>query len=368
MLDDSQGSHNGSEMPAGADAAGLVFVSDCDPGISRRKRTKLFSYTRPNGGTVKDLATLARIQQLAIPPAWTEVWICSHPNGHVQATGRDARGRKQYRYHAEWSRVRDASKYDSLLSFVRSLPQLRKTIRAHMSTRGINQTRVLATVVHLLDATLIRVGNREYARSNKSFGLTTLQDQHVACVGSDVRFRFRGKTGKEWRLKVTDRRIARIIKTCQDLPGQHLFQYEGDDGLVRQVTSADVNAYLREIAGPAVSAKIFRTWNGTVIASAALRVLGRAATETEAKRNIRRAIEVVASRLGNTVSICRKCYVHPAVIEAYLDPERADFFAERSRTRKRAGLSEDETDVLTLLSTNARQNSKRRRRAAKKRV
>jgi DNA topoisomerase-1 len=232
----------------------------------------------------------------------------------------------------------------------------------------MNRTRVLATVVHLLDTTLIRVGNREYARANKSFGLTTLQDRHVACTGSEIRFKFRGKSGKEWRLKVTDRRIARIVKSCQDLPGQHLFQYEDDDGLVRQVTSADVNAYLREIAGPAVSAKMFRTWNGTVIANAALRVFSCAATESEAKRNIRRAIEIVASRLGNTVSICRKCYVHPAVLEAYLDPARAKSFAARGRARERAGLSEDEADVLALLSASARRVSKRRPRSAKKRV
>jgi DNA topoisomerase-1 len=364
MLDDSR-QPDGGDSVASAECAGLVFVSDCEPGISRRKRSKLFAYTWPNGTTVKDLATRARIQQLAIPPAWTDVWICSNAHGHIQASGRDARGRKQYRYHADWSRVRDESKFDNLLSFGRGLPRLRASIQTHMSKRGIDRTCVLATVAHLLDTTLIRVGNQEYARSNKSFGLTTLQDRHVDCNSSAVRFKFRGKSGKEWRLKVTDRRIARIVKACQDLPGQHLFQYEDADGVVRQVTSADVNAYLREIAGPTVTAKMFRTWAGTVLAGAALREIGPAGSQREAKHNIARAVEAVAVRLGNTASICRKCYIHPTVIEAYLEGNLVRGAAGQRRTKRAStSLSFEEQEIIRLLSLRSQPRSKPSRQRA----
>jgi DNA topoisomerase I len=244
-------SHAELESVANAKEAGLRFVADDQPGISRTRPKKLFRYTWPKGQTVKDRATIERIRTLAIPPAWTDVWICRHPNGHLQATGRDGRGRKQYRYHDDWHRVRDESKFGTLLAFGKNLPQLRADVRRHMAARGLGRERVLATVVHLLDTTLIRVGNREYARSNKSFGLTTLQDRHVSFAGAELKFRFRGKTGKEWRLQISDRRIARIVRSCQDLPGQHLFQYEDDHGAVRPITSADVNDYLREVAGPA---------------------------------------------------------------------------------------------------------------------
>ena len=241
------------------------------------------------------------------------------PNGHIQATGRDARGRKQYRYHADWSRVRDEAKYDRLLTFARALPRIRETVQDHMAERGLGRNKVLATVVYLLETTLIRVGNREYARHNKSYGLTTLQDRHVTFAGSTVRFRFRGKTGKEWLLKVSDRRVARIVRSCQDLPGQHLFQYENDEGDVCQVSSADVNDYLREIGGSEITAKDFRTWAGTVLAAVALSEFEHFESEAAAKRNIRSAIEMVASRLGNTTTICRKCYVHPEFINCYLE-------------------------------------------------
>ncbi len=340
-----------------AEDAGLRFVGDDEPGISRSRRRKLFRYTWPSGETVKDRNVTQRIQCLAIPPAWTHVWICRYANGHIQATGRDARGRKQYRYHPDWQRVRDDAKYDSLIAFGRNLPRLRATIREHMAERGLGRQRVLATIVHLLDTTLIRVGNREYAVANKSFGLTTLQDRHVSVDGSDIRFRFRGKTGKEWRLKVSDRRVARIVRSCQDLPGQHLFQYEDDEGVVRQVTSADVNDYLREIAGPTVSAKMFRTWAGTVLASVALREFGKVDSEAAAKRNIRNAIEAVATRLGNTATICRKCYVHPEVINAYLEGSLLKMFERKVKSELKQDLAElppEEAAVLAFLHARLR--------------
>lgn len=361
MLEDAK-QPTGDDSAASAECAGLLFVSDCEPGISRKKRGKLFTYTWPNGAAVKDLATRARIQKLAIPPAWTDVWICEKASGHIQATGRDARGRKQYRYHAEWSRVRDEVKFDSLLSFGQRLPRLRAAIDAHMSERGIGRTRVLATIAHLLDTTLIRVGNPEYARSNKSFGLTTLQNRHVDCNGSEVRFKFRGKTGKEWRLKVTDRRIARIVKSCQDLPGQHLFQYEDDDGVVRQVTSADVNSYLREVAGPDVSAKMFRTWAGTVLAAAALREIGSAETSTQVKANVKRAVEVVAVRLGNTATICRKCYIHPKVVDTYIEGELTRARSRRRMKTDTLSLSREEQEIIRLLSPRSSAAPRRPRR------
>lgn len=346
-----------------AEYAGLRFVSDAEPGIVRRGQGKAFRYLKANGDPVRDASVLARIRRLAIPPAWVDVWISPHANGHIQATGRDARGRKQYRYHDDWQRVRDEAKYDVLLAFGRNLPRLRKTLRAHMSERGLGRNKVLATVVQLLDDTLIRVGNREYARANRSFGLTTLQDRHVSCSPGAVRFRFRGKTGKEWRLKVTDRRIARIVKSCQDLPGQHLFQYEDESG-PRQVTSSDVNAYLREVAGSAVSAKMFRTWAGTVLAALALRELGAAASETARKRNLRIAIEAVATRLGNTATICRKCYVHPEVIAAYLDGSLVPALDRRLRG-SRGELGPGETAVLALLESRL-ENGKAPRRIGRR--
>ena len=272
---------------------------------------------------MKDERTLARIKSLVIPPAWTDVWICARADGHIQATGRDARGRKQYRYHPDWTRVRDEAKFERLIDFGKALPKVRRTISRHMSERGLGRRKVLATVAYLLDTTLVRVGNREYARTNKSYGLTTLQDRHVTFVGSELRFQFRGKTGKEWKLKLSDRRAARIVRSCQELPGQHLFQYEDDEGVVRQVSSADVNDYIRSIAGPEVTAKDFRTWAGTVLAAMALREFEPAEAEAAARRNIRRAIEKVAARLGNTPAICRKCYVHPEVLAAYLDGKLA---------------------------------------------
>lgn len=303
---------------AAATSAGLVYVSDTEPGIGRRRAGKGVSYRGLDGHPVRDGETLARIRSLAIPPAWTDVWISPDPNGHIQATGRDARGRKQYRYHPRFREVRDSTKYERMLEFAAALPSLRAQVNQDMGRRGMPREKVLATVVHLLETTMIRVGNADYARQNKSHGLTTLNDRHVKVEGSQVRFRFKGKSGKEWNLGLRDRRVARIVKASQDLPGQHLFQYLDEDGERRSVTSGDVNAYLREISGSDITAKDFRTWTGTVLAALALAEYESADSQATARRHVREAIERVAARLGNTPTICRKCYVHPQVIDSYL--------------------------------------------------
>lgn len=307
------------DAPAAAEQAGLVYVSDEEPGIRRRRSGKGFSFRNADGTAVKDKDTLARIKSLAIPPAYTDVWICEDPKGHIQATGRDDRGRKQYRYHPRWREVRDSTKYERMLDFGKALPAIRERISADMGKRGLPREKVLATVVHLLENTLIRVGNATYSKENKSFGLTTLQDRHVEIDGGKMRFQFKGKSGKTWNLQVKDRRIARIVKSCQDVPGQHLFQYLDDEGQRHGVTSQDVNDYLREISGQDFSAKDFRTWAGTVLAAIALTEFESFDTKAAAKRNLRDAIERVSSRLGNTPAICRKCYIHPQVLDCYLE-------------------------------------------------
>ncbi len=337
-----------------ADQAGLRYVSDEGPGISRRRVGLGFSYRLPKGGPVKDAATLRRIRSLAIPPAWTQVWICPHPDGHIQATGRDQKGRKQYRYHPRWREVRDAAKYDHMLEFARALPAIRARIDEDMQCPGLPREKVLATIVHLLDTTLIRVGNDDYAKQNKSYGLTTLRNRHVAVEGAALRFTFKGKSGKTWQLGIRDRRVARIVKACQELPGQELFQYRDADGSLREVTSADVNAYLREIAARDVTAKDFRTWAGTVLAALALREVGAFDKEAAAKRNIRAAIERVAARLGNTPTICRKCYVHPAILDSYLDGQlllEAEREAKATLQSEMDRLQPEEAAVLTLLAS-----------------
>ncbi|MEE2859933.1 MAG: DNA topoisomerase IB [Pseudomonadota bacterium] len=301
-----------------AESAGLVYVNDDMPGITRVRAGKGFSYRDAEGRTIRDKAERKRLAALAIPPAYTDVWICPDPNGHIQATGRDDRGRKQYRYHAAFREVRDGAKYERMFDFAKALPGLRARVRKDMSLRGLPADKVLATIVYLLENTMIRVGNADYARQNKSHGLTTLRDRHVTFDGNEVRFRFKGKGGKEWDLGLRDRRVARIVKAAQDIPGQHLFQYLDEDGEHHQITSTDVNAYLRRISGRRITAKDFRTWTGTVLAALALAEYERADSDAAAKRNVRDAIEAVAARLGNTPTICRKCYVHPQVIEAYL--------------------------------------------------
>jgi DNA topoisomerase I len=301
-----------------AKAAGLSYVSETGPGIRRRRAGHGFVYLNGHGA-IRDAATLGRIRGLVIPPAWSDVWICPVPGGHIQAVGRDARGRRQYRYHPRWRAVRDATKYTRMLAFARALPRIRARVVADLARRGLPREKVLATVVRLLETTLVRVGNEEYARANRSFGLTTLRDRHVDVDGAEVRLRFRGKGGKEHAVGLRDPRLARIVRTLQDLPGQELFQYVDDAGTRRAIDSGDVNAYLREISGDDFTAKDFRTWAGTVLCAVALARAGRAGSAREAKRKIVRAIAEVAARLGNTPAISRKSYVHPAVVDAYLE-------------------------------------------------
>src|SRR5712691_6534722 len=301
-----------------AEEAGLRYVSDAMPGFRRRRAGKGFTYLDPDGRRITDRTTLARIRSLAIPPAYTGVWISPYTNGHIQATGRDARGRKQYRYHSRWREVRDETKFGRMLAFSDSLPRIRKRIEQDLSRPGLPREKVLATVVQLLELTGIRVGNDEYARANQSFGLTTLRDDHVEVSGSTMRFEFRGKSGKVHRVSLSDRRLARIVVRCQSLPGEELFQYVDDEGAHQTIGSGDVNDYLREIAGDDFTAKDFRTWSGTLLALAALEALGPAASEREARSTIVAAIDRVAERLNNTRPICRKYYVHPVVFDAYL--------------------------------------------------
>jgi DNA topoisomerase-1 len=289
------------------------------------------------------------------------VWICAQPNGHIQATGRDAKGRKQYRYHPAFREVRESTKYEKMLEFARALPALRTKIDEHMGLRGLPREKVLATVVHLLETTLIRVGNEDYVRQNKSYGLTTLRDPHVKVEGPQLRFQFKGKSGKTWRLQVKDRRVARIVKACQDLPGQDLFQYLDENGDSQSVTSADVNAYLKEITGSDVTAKDFRTWAGTVLAALALKEFETFDNEAKAKKNIRAAIETVASRLGNTPTICRKCYVHPEVFTSYLEGQLLLEVRDEVESELRdnlSGLKPEEAAVLTLLAARLNRDAK----------
>ncbi|WGF86398.1 DNA topoisomerase IB [Marinivivus vitaminiproducens] len=294
-----------------------VYVMDTDPGIRRVRAGKGFSYRGPDGKRVADAKVIRRIKSLAVPPAYEDVWICLDPLGHIQATGRDARGRKQYRYHPRWLEIRDAVKYEGLVAFGRTLPRLRRRFAEDMGARGLVRDRVLATVASLLDRTLIRIGNPGYARDNKSFGLSTLRDRHVDVAGSEIRFRFTGKSGRDWDLRVTDRRIARIVRSCQELPGQHLFQYRDDDGERRAVTSDGINAYLRAVGGRECTAKQFRTWAGTVMTAMILAEEEAPTSKRQAARTINAAIDTVAATLGNTRAICRRCYVHPLVIERY---------------------------------------------------
>ena len=346
-------SHEIVDPQDAAESAGLVYVhDDRDPGITRRRSGKGWSFRRPDGSPVKDEATLDRIRKLAIPPAYHDVWICPDPNGHIQATGRDDKGRKQYRYHAAFREVRDSAKYEHVTAFAEVLPKIRSTVKRHMALHGLPRAKVLATVVYLLETTLIRVGNEGYAKQNQSYGLTTLEDRHVDAHGADLRFEFKGKSNKVWKLKVHDRRVAKIVKACHDLPGQHLFQYVDHDGHQHAVSSHDVNAYLREITGRDVSAKDFRTWAGTVLAALALHEFGTIDSEAKAKKNVRAAIEHVSARLGNTPTICRKCYVHPAVVNSYMSGDlllevKQEVDAELRDDLPR--LKPEEVAVLTLL-------------------
>jgi len=310
------------ELVAAAEEAGLQYVSDERPGYRRKPKRKEFEYFDTEGKPIRDEQRLLRIKRLAIPPAWTGVWICPSPNGHIQATGRDARGRKQYRYHERWREVRDENKFDRLAEFAKALPNIRRRVTQDLKLPGLSRQKVLATIVRLLERTFIRIGNEEYARENKSFGLTTLKSRHAKVRGAQVLFRFRGKSGRQHEVDVTDRRVAKVIAKCQDLPGQDLFQYLEEGEEVRDVTSQDVNDYLHQIAGNDFSAKDFRTWGGTVLAAIALSKQEEFQTKKEAKANIKTAICAVAELLGNTPAICRKCYVHPVIVEAYLKRTR----------------------------------------------
>lgn len=335
-----------------AESAGLVYVSDEDRGIQRERKGDDWQFFRPGGQPVADEATLERVRKLAIPPAWTEVWICPKANGHLQATGRDARGRKQYKYHAQFREIRESTKYEHMLEFARALPALRAKIAEHMALRGLPREKVLATVVHLLETTLIRVGNDDYARENKSYGLTTLRNPHVKVEGAALRFQFKGKSGKTWRLQLKDRRIAKIVRACQELPGQRLFQYQDDEGEAREVTSADVNEYLREISGSDITAKDFRTWAGTVMAALALQEFEAFDSQAAQKKNLKAAIESVAARLGNTPTICRKCYVHPEVMNAYVEGKLLLEVKQRVEKELREDLAQlkpEEAAVLAML-------------------
>jgi len=335
-----------------AESVGLRYVSDARPGIRRKKAGSGFTYTGADGTKLCEPDVLKRIKALVVPPAWTDVWICPWADGHIQATGRDAKGRKQYRYHARFREIRESTKYEHVISFADALPSIRKTVRDHMALRGLPREKVLATVVHLLESTLIRVGNDDYAKQNNSYGLTTLKNQHVAVAGNEVRFRFTGKSGKQWSLRVRDRRIAKIIKACQELPGQELIQYVDEEGHCRDVTSTDVNAYLREITGKDITAKDFRTWAGTVLAAMALNELESFDSAAQAKRNLRAAIEKVSARLGNTQAICRKCYVHPKILNSYLDGNLVLELKSKAEGELRSDLGTlkpEEVAVLALL-------------------
>ncbi|HTD66225.1 MAG TPA: DNA topoisomerase IB [Candidatus Limnocylindria bacterium] len=293
-------------------------MNDAQPGSKRLKSGAGFRYVDARGKELRDEATLRRIRSLVIPPAWTEVWICPHENGHLQATGRDAKGRKQHRYHALWREVRDATKYDRMIEFGEALPRIRRRIASDMEKTGLSREKVLGSIVRLMDLTFIRVGNEEYAKENKSYGLTTMKDNNAKVRGERVQFSFQGKSGKCHTIEIEDRRLANIVKHCQDIPGQDLFQWIGDRGKRHNVTSSDVNDYLREITGAGFTAKDFRTWAGTVLAAQALQSTAAFKTEKQARRNIKQAIDMVAEKLGNTPAVCRKCYVHPSLLDGYL--------------------------------------------------
>jgi DNA topoisomerase I len=341
-----------------AKVAGLRYVDDrTAPGIRRVGRRPPFRYLNSSGRPVKDARVLERIRALVIPPAWTGVWICADPQGHLQATGRDARGRKQYRYHPRWRVVRDEAKYGRLIPFARALPRIRRQTAVHLRRPGLPREKVLATVVQLLERTLIRIGNEEYARDNGSIGLTTMRDAHARVNGTSVRFEFRGKSGVQHAVDLRDRRLMKIIKACRDLPGHELFQYIDDVGSRQAIDSSEVNAYLREVSREDFTAKDFRTWAGTVLAARELAAMASCSSATAAKRNVVKAIAVVAARLGNTKAVCRKCYVHPAVLESYLLGRTIR--ARAAVAMRRGGLDPVEVAVMRLLEACATPTEKK---------
>jgi DNA topoisomerase-1 len=335
-----------------AEEAGLRYVSDERPGYTRKKKGDDFDFFDTEGKPIRDEQRVLRLKRLGIPPAWTDVWICPSANCHMQATGRDARRRKQYIYHERWREVRDENKYGRMLAFGEALPKIRRRVNKDLALPGLPKNKILATIVQLLERTFIRVGNDEYARENKSFGLTTMQDRHVEVKGSKLRFRFRGKSGIEHDVDVTDRRVAKIVAKLQDLPGQDLFQYLDEEGERREITSQDVNEYLREIAGEEFTAKDFRTWAGTVLAAMALKAVGTFENKKQAKANIRDAIVAVSKILGNTPAICRKCYVHPEVLETYLSGDSIEGLKQKTEEaleKEDVDLRESERAILKFL-------------------
>jgi DNA topoisomerase-1 len=332
--------------------AGLRYATDSRPGFTRRRSGKGFSYRDTDGETIRDKSVLARIRSLAIPPAWTDVWICPWPNGHLQASGRDARGRKQYRYHPRWSEHRGTDKFDRMLAFAEALPRIRRRCDKDLARRGLPREKVIAGVVRLLETTLIRVGNDEYARLNRSFGLTTLRNRHVRIEGYAIRFRFRGKSGQDHEVGLRDRRLAGLVRRCQELPGQELFAYVDEEGEVRNIASDDVNDYLREASGGEFTAKDFRTWAGTVLAYRALRALQPGVGERGARENVVQAMRETADRLGNTPAVARGSYVHPALVEAYLDgaiPGALVEVAEAQQEPPSSATPAEEAAVMALL-------------------
>ena len=334
-----------------ARAAGLRYVYDTRPGITRHRTRTGFRYRSPDNKPLRDKDTLARIKSLVIPPAWVDVWICPLPNGHLQATGRDAKGRKQSRYHPDWRKARDQSKYEHMLAFGATLPTIREQVDKHLTLPGLPREKVLATLVRLLETTFIRIGNEAYARENNSFGLTTLRRRHVDINGSRLTFKFKGKSGVEHTINLTDRRLARIVKTCRDIPGYELFEYLDDEGNAHSVDSTSVNDYLREISTENFTAKDFRTWAGTVLAAMTLRDFEPCDTESQLKKNLVEAVKSVSQRLGNTPSVCRKCYIHPAVLEAYLTGAMTTLLADLkpSTTTHPHALRPEEHALMHLL-------------------
>jgi DNA topoisomerase-1 len=336
-----------------AQAAGLRYVCDEAPGITRQRRGKTFRFFHPDGSLVRDRRTLGRIRSLAVPPAWRDVWICVMDDGHLQATGRDARGRKQYRYHRRWREVRDETKYGRMIPFARALPRLRRRVERDLRRPGLPREKVLAAIVRLLEVTRMRVGNEEYARDNESFGLTTLRERQVKVQGAMLRFRFRGKSGVEHEIELADRRLASIVRGMHDLPGEELFRYVDESGETRRIESADVNAYIRDASGEDFTSKDFRTWAGTVLAARALQAAAPFGSHAEGKRNVAQAIEAVAKELGNTKAVCRKCYVHPAVLESYLDGKLAGVM----------GTGAEEKAIVAVLKARARRDAEEARRS-----
>jgi DNA topoisomerase-1 len=336
-----------------AAAAGLHYVRAAGAGIRRRRAGKAFRYIAADGSPLAHAATLERIRHLAIPPAWQDVWICARDDGHLQATGRDARGRRQYRYHRRWREVRDETKYGRMIAFAKALPAIRRRVSRDLARHGLPREKVLAALVRLLETTFIRVGNAEYLRDNESFGLTTLRERQVRVKGSTLKFRFRGKSGVAHDIALTDARLARIVRRMQELPGEELFRYVDEDGEPRSVESSDVNEYLKAIAGEAFTSKEFRTWGGTLLCAHRLRALEPPSTAGEARRSVGEAVAAVAGKLGNTRAVCRKCYVHPAIIESY----------ERGELREAMRGRPDEAGVLAVLRAQLRRDAAEARRS-----